>query len=171
MWVARTTRTAGATTFENLVWISDIGAAFRDAYDNRDGYPGTIAAKSTYKVRAKDPMTQEEASAFVEKDIDRNDKWDNDAYAVPVSKGTVLSTDKVTITVTARDEKEALRQAKMRIYATGRFPPNADVAVSDLVAKKTAETSRTKTFEVMGTRKAVLTGKIDGWLFYGWAPS
>jgi hypothetical protein len=58
----------------------------------------------------------------------------------------------------------------MRIYATGRFPPNADVSVTDLVAKKTAETARTKTFEVTGTRKAVLTGKIEGWLFYGWAP-
>jgi hypothetical protein len=58
----------------------------------------------------------------------------------------------------------------MRIYATGRFPPNADVSVTDLVAKKTAETPRTKTFEVTGTRKAVLTGKIEGWLFYGWAP-
>lgn len=176
--LARTTRTAGATTFENLVWVSDAGTAFRnireqerDTYGHREGYPGTIAAKSSYTVRAKEPMTQAEARAFADKDVDRNDKWDSDAYAVPVSRGTVLSTDKVTVTVTARDEREALRQAQMRIYATGRFPPNADVVVSDLVAKKTAETARTKTFEVTGTRKAVLTGKTDGWLFYGWAPS
>jgi hypothetical protein len=174
---AGTTRTAGATTFENLVWISDVGAAFRsvreqklDTYGHREGYPGTIAAKSSYTVRAKDPMTQAEASAFADKDVNNNNKWDNDAYAVPVSRGTVLSTDKVTVTVTARDERDALRHAKMRIYATGRFPPNADVIVSDMVAKKTAETPRTKTFDVTGTRKAVLTGKIDGWLFYGWAP-
>lgn len=175
--LASTTRTAGATTFENLVWVADVGAAFRSVHQeelashgHREGYPGTIAAKSTYTVRANEPMTQSAAFAFARKDIDRNDKWDRDAYAVPVSRGTVLSTDKVTVTVTARDEREALRQAKMRIYATGRFPPNADVVVSDLVAKKTAETPRTKTFEVTGTRKAVLTGKTDGWLFYGWAP-
>lgn len=174
---AGTTRTAGATTFSNLVWISDVGSAFRSVHQeelaehgHRDGYPGTIAAKSSYTVRAKEPMTQAEASAFAYKDVNNNDKWDRNAFAVPVSKGTVLSTDKVTVTVTARDEREAVRQAKMRIYATGRFPPNADVVVSDLVAQKTAETPRTKTFDVTGTRKAVLTGKIDGWLFYGWAP-
>lgn len=176
--LARTTRTAGAQQFMNIVWVADVGAAFRsvrqeelEEHGHREGYPGTIAAKSSYTVRAKEPMTQAEARAFADKDVDRNDKWDSDAYAVPVSRGTVLSTDKVTVTVTARDEREALRQAQMRIYATGRFPPNADVVVSDLVAKKTAETARTKTFEVTGTRKAVLTGKTDGWLFYGWAPS
>lgn len=176
--LARTTRTAGATTFSNLVWIADVGSAFRsvrqdelEEHGHREGYPGTIAAKSSYTVRAKEPMTSSAAHAFADKDVDKNDKWDSDAFAVPVSKGTALSTDKVTVTVTARDEKEAMRQAKMRIYATGRFPPNADVVVTDLVAKKTAETPRTKTFEVTGTRKAVLTGRIDGWLFYGWAPT
>lgn len=174
---ARTTRTAGATTFSNLVWIADVGSAFRSVrqdelaeHGHREGYPGTIAAKTSYTVRSKEPMTQAAALAFSDKDVNNNDKWDRQAFAVPVSKSTALSTDKVTVTVTARDEKEAMRQAKMRIYATGRFPPNADVVVTDLVAKKTAETPRTKTFEVTGTRKAVLTGKIDGWLFYGWAP-
>ena len=175
--LAHTTRTAGATTFSNLVWISDVGAAFRSVreeelaeHGHREGYPGTIAAKSGYTVRTKDPMTQAAAFAWAHKDVDRNDKWDSDALAVPVTRGTALSTDKVTVTVTARDEKEALRQAQMRIYATGRFPPNADVVVSELVSKKVSETARTKTFEVTGTRKAVMTGKVDGWLFYGWAP-
>lgn len=175
--VARTNRTAGATTFEYVVWDSNAEEAFtnlreeeRDRYGHREGYPGTIAAKSSYTVRNDKVMTLEEARAFAERDIDRNDKWNINAFAVPLSKGTALHTDKVTVTITARDEKEALRQAKMRIYATGRFPPNADVSVTDLVAKKTAETARTKTFAVTGTRKAFLTGKIEGWLFYGWAP-
>ena len=176
--VARTNRTAGATTFEYVVWDSNAEEAFtnlreeeRDTYGHREGYPGTIAAKSSYTVRNNKVMTLEEAQAFAERDIDRNDKWNINAFAVPLSKGTALHTDKVTVTITARDEKEALRQAKMRIYATGRFPPNADVSVTDLVAKKTAETARTKTFAVTGTRKAFLTGKIEGWLFYGWAPA
>ena len=175
--LARTTRTAGATTFENLVWISDAGAAFRsvrqeelEEHGHREGYPGTIAAKSGYTVRARDPMTEAAAFAWANNDVNHNDKWDTDALAVPVSRGTVLSTDKVTVTVSARDEKEALRQAKLRIYATGRFPPDADVVVSEFVAKKVSETARTKTFEVTGTRKAVMNGKVDGWLFYGWAP-
>jgi hypothetical protein len=175
--LAHTTRTAGATTFENLVWIPDVGAAFRsvrqeelEAHGHREGYPGTIAAKSGYTIRTKDPMTEAAAFAWAGKDVDRNDKWDSDALAVPVTKQRVLATDKVTVSVSARDEKEALRQAKLRIYATGRFPPNADVVVSELVSKKISETARTKTFEVTGTRKAVMTGKIDGWLFYGWAP-
>lgn len=60
--------------------------------------------------------------------------------------------------------------AQMRIYATGRFPPNANVVVSDLVSKKVDETPRTKTFDVTGTRTALLVGTTDGWLFYGWAP-
>lgn len=175
--IARTTRTAGATTFENLVWIADVNSAFRhirqeqlDAYGHRDGYPGTIAAKSKYNIRSRELMTEVQARAFADMDIDRNNKWGSEAFAVPVTKSTVLSTDKVTVTVTARDEREALRQAKMQIYATGRFPPDADVVVSELVSKKIAETPRTETFDVTGTRKVVLAGKIDGWLFYGWAP-
>ena len=115
-------------------------------------------------------MTEAEASAFMDKDVDNNDKWSDRAFAVPVTRAKVLTTDKVTVTITARDEKEALRQAQMRIYATGRFPPNANVVVSDLVSKKVDETPRTKTFDITGTRKAVLVGMTDGWLFYGWAP-
>lgn len=174
---ARTTRTAGSTTFANLVWNPNISNAFRgirseelEEHGHRDGYPGTIAAKSRYEVRATEPMTEAEASAFMDKDVDKNDKWSDRAFAVPVTRAKVLTTDKVTVTITARDEKEALRQARMRIYATGRFPPNANVVVSDLVSKKVDETPRTKTFEVTGTRKAVLVGTTDGWLFYGWAP-
>ena len=174
---ASMTRTAGATTFDNLVWNPNISNAFRgirseelEEHGHRDGYPGTIAAKSRYEVRATEPMTEAEASAFMDKDVDNNDKWSDRAFAVPVTRAKVLTTDKVTVTITARDEKEALRQAQMRIYATGRFPPNANVVVSDLVSKKVDETPRTKTFDITGTRKAVLVGMTDGWLFYGWAP-
>ena len=174
---ASTTRTAGSTTFDNLVWNPNISNAFRDIrseeleeHGHREGYPGTIAAKSRYEVRATEPMTEAEARAFMAKDVNNNDKWSDRAFAVPVTRAKVLTTDKVTVTITARDEKEALRQAQMRIYATGRFPPNANVVVSDLVPKKVSETPRTKTFEITGTRRAVLVGTTDGWLFYGWAP-
>jgi hypothetical protein len=174
---ASMTRSAGATTFDNLVWNPNISNAFRgirsdelEEHGHRDGYPGTIAAKSRYEIRASEPMSEAEARAFMNKDVDKNDKWSDRAFAVPVTKERVLATDKVTVTVIARDEKEAQRQAKMRIFATGRFPPNATVATSDFVLKLVSETPRTKTFEVTGTRKVVMDRTTDGWLFYGWAP-
>lgn len=174
---AGTTRTAGAADFENMVWIPNVREAFDSVHQDelaehghRDGYPGTIAAKSGYAIRVRDPMTERQAHEYVRKDISNNGKWDRNAFAIPVTKERVLATDKITVTVTARDEKEALRQAKMRIYATGRFPPNATAVVSDLVPKKISETARTKTFEVTGTRKVVMADTTDGWLFYGVAP-
>ncbi len=175
---AGTNRTAGSSEFTNIVWESNVRAAFSTArrealeeHGHGEGYSGTIYNKSSYKIRREDPLSVKEAQSFVEKDIDKNNKWDSEAFAIPLSRGTVLSTEKVTVTVTAKDEPEARLQATRRIYATGRFPPNADVVVSDPTAKKISETPRTKTFEITGTRKVVMTGKIDGWMFYGWSAS
>ena len=175
---AGTTRTAGSSEFMDLVWNPNVRDAFREVRDEAiaesghgGGYPGTIAAKTGYRIRTNDVMSEKDARAYADKDVNNNDKWDNSAFAVPVTRERVLATDKVTVTVTARDEKEALRQANMRIYATGRLPPNGIVQVSELVPKKVSETARTVTLEVTGTRKIVTGGTTDGWLFYGWAPS
>ena len=172
---AGTVRTAGSTTFENVVWIPSVREAFHTVrseelkvYGDREGYPGHIGGKHTWQVRSDDIMTEAQARAFANKDVNNNDPWDQAAFALRLTKERVLATDKVTVTVTARDEKEALRQANMRIYATGRIPPKAVVKTSELTSKKVAETPRTVTLEVTGTRKIVADGVTDGWMFYGW---
>ena len=172
---AGTVRTAGNTTFENVVWIPSVREAFHTVrseelkvHGHREGYPGHIGGKHTWQVRSDDIMTEAQARAFANKDVNNNNTWDQAAFALRLTKERVLATDKVTVTVTARDEKEALRQANMRIYATGRIPPKAVVKTSELTSKKVAETPRTVTLEVTGTRKIVADGVTDGWMFYGW---
>jgi len=120
-------------------------------------------------------MSMTEANAFVNKDINSNDKW-GEAFAIPVSEEKVLAKDTVTVTVEARDADEARRKGILLIKATGRVPHGGASIVVDVPAGTTGmklmnKGARVSTWEVTGVRKQVLVGEITGWLFYGYASS
>ena len=152
--------------------ISDVKKAFREAVSEakyergHGGYTGTIAEKSDYKVRSHNSMTKQQAFAFADSDIDHNQKW-GPAFAVPVSESQVLKEESLTIEVEAKDEANARRIGALRIKATGRIYPNADVSVE---VTKVQRTDSGK-FTVTGTRKQTQPLQIVGWVFYGNASS
>lgn len=130
---ASSTRTAGATTFENFSRNTDVGRAYRELVDDarheygHGGYSGTIAEKNGYKVRSNDPMTHTEARKFIEKDIDQNDKW-GPAFAVPICDTEKGKEKQVTVKVTAAHERGV--QEKAEDMLTEKFSvPGIDVKV------------------------------------------
>lgn len=163
---------AGGSDFMMYVPISDVKKAFREAVSEarhesgHGGYTGTIAEKSDYSVRSHDSMTQAQAFAFADRDIERNQKW-GPAFAVPVSEGQVLKEESLTVDVEAKDEATARRMGALRIKATGRVYPNAVVSVEVTKVQKTD----TGKFTVTGTRKQTKPSQIVGWVFYGNASS
>ena len=173
---------AGGTTFENYAEGANSKQAFRDAieeagresgYGGDGGYAGNITAKASegFTIRSETPMTMKDARAFADKDLENNDKW-GPAFAVPVSEPRLVKKETVTVTVEAKDEKEALRQGAMRIRATGHVPPKVTIQVPDAKATLKEKVSpRVSTWTVTGTRSQVVLGEIKGWLFYGWASS
>ncbi len=178
---ASTTRQAGASSFSNYVALKDPDRAFDTARESeghdsgRGGYSGTIYEKPGYIIRSRTPMSMKEANAFVNKDINSNDKW-GEAFAIPVSEEKVLAKDTVTVTVEARDAEEARRKGILLIKATGRVPHGGASIVVDVPAGTTGmklmnKGARVSTWEVTGVRKQVLVGEITGWLFYGYASS
>lgn len=170
-------RTAGASDFYTYIEIADVKMAFRKAkvdvgYDRgHDTYAGNITSKSGYEIMKQEPMTSAEAYEYAYKTVERNDKWDSDAFAIPITKETLLKTETVTVTVEAKSEQDALRMGSIRIKATGRIPPKASIVIEKAVVKKTGGGPRVSTYEVTANRKQVITGEIKGWLFYGMAPS
>lgn len=174
--VAHTYLTAGGDSFYQMGTGADVAKAFRHAvtearyeYGSRR-YTGSLAEKQEYTIRSRDPRTKAEAYKFAQDDIERNNKW-GPAFAIPVTEEKVLQTEKVTVTVEARNEADALRQGRLRIKATGRVPPKATILVDGVTAKVVAPGARVSTYEVTGTRKQVVLGDIKGWLFYGMASS
>jgi hypothetical protein len=175
--VAQRFLNAGGQTFEKWVQEPDAKKAFRkgyreveDEYGHQQGYSGHLNTKNGYTVRHRDPMTVDEVSDFIRRDIDNNDKGDA-AFAVPYCAGKVLGKDTVKVVVKARNEKDALRRGVMMIKATGRIPPKASIVVEKPKAKKVGGGKRVAEWEVTGLRKQVVLGRIDGWVFYGWASS
>ena len=164
---------AGSRDFSVYVESKDVNRAFNEAVDaagdryGHKGYTGTIAEKRGYgfKVRTHTPMTKAQAQEYIDRDIERADKW-GEAFAIPVSEERVLGQDKVTVSVDEKSESAALRMGILRIKATGRVPPGANIQVVDAVVKKVGAK-----YDVTGIRKQVITGDISGWYFYGHAPS
>jgi len=178
---ASTTRQAGASSFSNYVAEKNSSRAFDTARESEGhdsghgGYSGTIYEKPGYIIRSSTPMSMKEANAFVNKDINNNDKW-GEAFAIPVSEEKVLAKDTVTVTVEARDAEEARRKGILLIKATGRVPHGGASIVVDVPAGTTGmklmnKGARVSTWEVTGVRKQVIVGEITGWLFYGYASS
>lgn len=180
-WVVRahTLRRAGASTFEDYYEIADIKAAFRAAVDQaleagdynydsgRRENPGSIATKYRYDIRRDDPLPLKEALEFSRRDYKNSDKW-GPAFAIPVQKPVVRSSETVTVLVKAKTEQEALREGSLRIKSTGRIPPKVRLNVKDPKARKVAGSPNT--YEVTGEREFIVgKGVTVGWLFYGWA--
>lgn len=165
-------RTAGGCDFTDFAPGKDAKEAFRNAvqesrYERGHGsYSGTINEKHDFTIRSREPMTQAQAHAFVAKDLNNNDKW-GPAFAVPVTEERLLKEEKVTVTVEAKNDADAVRQGTLRIKATGRIPPKASITVEKVVVKKTGGGPRVSTYEVTANRKQVVLGEIKGWLFYG----
>lgn len=169
--------TAGGTDFQVYIEDKNVDTAFqkaRDKYRNErgsDSYSGTIKEKSDYKVRSHEVRNMNDAQKFVDQDIEGNQKW-GPAFAIPVSKEKVLKTENVTVTIEAKDLNDARKRGSIKIKATGRIPPNASIIVNVKGVKEVPGAGvRVKTFEVIGERKAVLSGDVTGWLFYGVASS
>lgn len=167
-------RTAGGCDFSVYINVKDAKEAFRVAVDEAQheyghrSYSGTIAEKRGFEIRKHEPMTRQQANEFIDRDLNRNDKW-GPAFAVPVSEEKLLGTDTVTVTVEARDEADAQRRGTMLIKATGRVPPKATIQVTVLPkdVKRMGGGPRKGTFQVTGIRKQVVVGETSGWLFYG----
>lgn len=168
---------AGSTPFYNVIWDPDPKRAFqearqeaRDEYGHQQGYSGSIYNKDSYHIVQKEPLPRDRAMEIADKRIDRLDKWGH-AEAIPVSQDKVLGKETVTVTVKARDEKDAIKKGSLLIKATGRIPPKVQIVVSDIKVKAVGGGSRVKDWSVTGVRKQVRAGTLDGWLFYGWSSS
>jgi hypothetical protein len=117
--VAARFKRAGGDSFYNFIRNPEPRAAFREAVDNAQhesghgGYSGTIAEKSDFEIRRREPMTREEASEFAYKDEENNDKW-GPAFAIPVAEAAKGTDKKFRVKVPARDESAA-REAANKI--------------------------------------------------------
>lgn len=111
----------GANSFVNQVAIPDVREAFRRAVEGarwesgNGGYSGTIAEKGSYRILSREPLSGGELREFIDRRIDDNDKW-GPAFAVPFSRVTEGKATTKTVTVRAKNEREArsLAAAKVR---------------------------------------------------------
>lgn len=90
-------------------------AAEEDRYENGQGaYNGTIGQKGSFRVLNTQPLLPDEVQDFVDRHIDKNDKWDQTALAATVAAVTGKPRRR-TLTVKAKDQTEAIQKAKARI--------------------------------------------------------
>jgi hypothetical protein len=117
--VAARFRRAGGTDFSTFVQNPEPRAAFREAVEDarhesgHGGYSGTIAEKSDFEVRRREPMTRDEARRFVDDDLEKNDKW-GPAFAIPIAEAAKGAEKKFKVKIPARDENSA-REAANKI--------------------------------------------------------
>jgi len=127
-------RTAGGTDFSVFVRGTDPRKAFREAVEDarhehgHGGYSGSIAEKSDFKLRSSTPMTRDEAHAFIDKDIERNEKW-GPAFAVPIAEGKVLRESTKTVKVQAKSATFAAEEARKLLTSQARAGSTVEVAV------------------------------------------
>jgi hypothetical protein len=127
-------REAGSYGFDDWVPIKDVRKAFEYARTQaqRDhghgGYSGTIAEKDGYKIHSRTPMSKSEARKVVNRDTDRNSKYD-DALAIPYASETVLQEQEYTVKVKAKDGDAARELGEQAIAAKGRTRKGAQVSV------------------------------------------
>jgi len=133
--VSKYLKKAGAAEFSHFVKGTDPGKLFRELVDHarhesgHGGYSGTIAEKPGFKIRSRTPMSMAAARNFVDKDIDKNDKWD-DAFAVPISESKDLGSQDIEIVVEASSEQEATQLAQSPDTALkGKAKPGVDYSI------------------------------------------
>jgi hypothetical protein len=86
-------RTAGGDEFVMFGRGTNAKKIFNDLVEDArfeygsGGYSGSIAEKDGFKIRSHTPMTRAQANAFIDRDIDQNDKW-GPAFAVPIASKT-----------------------------------------------------------------------------------
>lgn len=113
---------AGADTFTEFVRNPDPKAAFQEAVDDaryesgHGGYSGTIAEKSHYIVRTREPLTMEQARKYIDNDIHQNDKW-GPAFAIPVVETSRGGEKALKIRVEAMNKMDAYKAALKKIEA------------------------------------------------------
>jgi hypothetical protein len=127
---------AGASEFEDYINNPQPNQAFDRARDDArhesgsGGYSGTIAEKSSFKIRQLEPMTREQARKFIEQDIEKNDKY-GPAFAVAIGEATKAKEQKATIRVAAVGESHARTAAEQQL--TEKFAePGSHVIVKTL---------------------------------------
>ena len=181
MNVAGRFKQGGAAWFEERVYTADPARAWREAVATArrdygyghggEGYTGSLAEKEYegYKIERREPFPSwQEASRFAERKD--NDKW-GPAGAVAVAEPKVLQQEKLTVTVKATNQRQAEQRGRLQIKSTGRIRPRVKVIVEDVKVRKAGGSRTYPEWEVTGVRKQVQTGKLSGWLFFGWASS
>ena len=130
-------KTAGGSDFQEYVNGSDARRCFAEAVQNAKydygsgGYTGTIAEKDSFKIVSRTPMTEHQATEYMEANISRNDKW-GPAFAIPIAEERELSRQQYTVQVKARSEYEARQVAKELIKSKGRTRKGAAITVEIL---------------------------------------
>lgn len=146
---ASLSRRAGAQEFSGYAKGTSADAAFRKLRDDakfdrgHGGYSGSIAEKSSFKIRRSDPMTRAEADDFISGDIDSNDKW-GPAYAVPICEEKVLGDKEVTVTVPGLNRLAAEKAALAKVQEKMPIKPGVSVALSAMSAIAAKETGPVK---------------------------
>lgn len=127
-------KTAGGTTFMDFSRQTDAGRAYKELreeaqYDSgRGGYSGTISEKDGYKIRSRTPMTRAQANEFIDRDMDKNDKW-GPAFCVPIAESKTMGEKEYAVKVQAKDWNEAREKGIEAITAKGRARQGATVQV------------------------------------------
>lgn len=112
-------KTAGATTFRNYGEGPDPRKVFDELVaqarweEGHGGYSGTIAEKDNFKIVQRTPVSREEANRIADRMEDNFDKYDP-AGAIPVTvpKASDKKIVPFSMTVWAKDQKDALEQAR-----------------------------------------------------------
>ena len=145
---ARYLKKAGGSEFSVYAVGTDAKSAFQKAVSEArhergsGGYSGTIAEKDSFKLRSSDPMTRAQARAFMEEDIEWNDKW-GPAFAVSIAEEKVLGETEFTLTVKAKDGSAAQK-----------------IAEAEVLSKSRAKAGTTATVEVRSTKKLTEGGAV-----------
>ncbi len=136
---------AGGSDFSVFVPGTDAKAAFREAVEDAQhesghgGYSGTIAEKSSFTIRRHEPMTREEAHAFSDQDIEKNDKW-GPAFAIPIAESAKAAEKKFKVKVPARDEYSTREPAEKAVRE--KFAPQLQGGVTPVI--KVEKTTKVK---------------------------
>lgn len=161
-------RTAGATDFSVFVRGTDPRKAFREAVDDarhehgHGGYSGSIAEKNDFKMRSSTPMTRDEAHAFIDKDIERSDKW-GPAFAVPVAETKVLREDTKTVKVSAKSQSDAAEETRKVLVAKARAGVSVEVDIGHGGVKSLKAGSMPKVEKARGTITYFSVGRSEPW--------
>lgn len=114
----------GASTFvvERKGKLTEGERLFREAAEDdrhecgQGPYNGSIGQKSGFRVLNTNPLHPDEVQGYVDRNIDKSDKWDSTALALTIAAVTGKPRRR-TFTVKAKSKAEAIEKAKARIKA------------------------------------------------------